>query len=100
MPAGHDSACCAAQVTETGVPYDEVVADEAKVPAGHVEQTRSAVGVDAAERNVPAGHVTPCAKGQVEATGTCEVEGAAALAKVPGLQPVQARSAVVLAAAE
>ena len=62
--------------------------------------TRSATLEAAAERNVPGGQKLLCTEGQASATWLCGVESAAALAKVPGLQLVQARSEVVLAAAE
>ena len=100
MPDGHVVFCCDTQVSATGLPNEETELDTEKEPAGHVEQTRSAVDVDDAERKVPAGQLLLWTKGQALATWLCGVEAAAALANVPGLQAVHVRSEVALAAAE
>lgn len=100
VPFGHVGLCCEAQVSATALPKEETVLDEEKVPAGHVEHTRSAVGVDGAEKKVPDEQLLLCTKGQALATWLCRVEAATADANVPGLQPVQARSEVEFAAAE
>lgn len=69
------------------------------MPSGQTEHFRSAVAVDAAEKNVPASQVE-LSRVQEVATTVPNFDAEATEANVPVVQAVQLRSAVAEAAAE